>query len=217
MKLYAAAGASAWTARPRLAVLARGLPVEICPVPGGAVTSPEYLAITPLGKVPALVLDDGTVIVESEVIVEYLEDRFAQAPLRPALPEERARARMIARMCDLYLLEAGRPLLGQLDPATRDQAIVEQALDAVDQALAHINHFMGAGPYAVGKTLSTADCALVTSLAVVHGFATYLGRTDLLKRHGKIAAYMAFVVTNPHVARVLNEMHEAIATRVAKQ
>ena len=89
---------SPYAARARLAVYRKGLDVEIVEPPEGGPAGEAYRAINPLGKVPALVLDDGTVIPESAVIVEYLEDRFPTASLLPRAPEDRARARLIARV-----------------------------------------------------------------------------------------------------------------------
>ena len=51
---------------------------------------PGYLALNPNGVVPTLV-DDGTVIVESRVIVEYLDDRMPEPPLRPSGARGRSR------------------------------------------------------------------------------------------------------------------------------
>lgn len=53
---------------------------------------PEYLAINPNGVVPTLV-HDGSVVVDSSVINEYLDEVFAQRPLRPAGAVERAHMR----------------------------------------------------------------------------------------------------------------------------
>lgn len=60
----------------------------------------EYLAINPNGVVPTLV-DDGVAVVDSAVIMEYLEDRFPNvAPLRPATPIEAAKVRAMVRFID---------------------------------------------------------------------------------------------------------------------
>ncbi len=96
MKLYSA-NLSPYSARARLAIYAKGLDVEIAPPPGG-LKSPEYLALNPMGKAPSLELADGTVIPESEIVVEYLEDAFPARPLRPAKPADAARARVLARL-----------------------------------------------------------------------------------------------------------------------
>src|ERR1700761_214406 len=106
MKLYATAKLSPYASRPRMAVYAGALPVEVASPPGdGGPHHPEYLAINPIGKLPALVLDDGTVIVESSAIVEYFADKFPDANLRPATPELKARGRMLARIAELYVLD----------------------------------------------------------------------------------------------------------------
>ena len=60
---------------------------------------PDYLALNPNGVVPTLV-DDGTVIIESTVINEYLDDRFPEPPLRPADPLAAARMRIWTKQLD---------------------------------------------------------------------------------------------------------------------
>ena len=60
---------------------------------------PEFLEINPKGVVPVLVAD-GTVITESTVICEYLEDAFPDPPLYPRSPLERARVRAWTKAVD---------------------------------------------------------------------------------------------------------------------
>jgi glutathione S-transferase len=61
---------------------------------------PDYLAINPNGVVPALV-HDGRTVIDSAVILEYLEDIFPEvAPMRPAEPVEAARMRAMVRFVD---------------------------------------------------------------------------------------------------------------------
>src|SRR5262249_50418892 len=150
---------SPFASRARLAIYAKGLNVEIADPPGGT-KSPEYLAANPMGRVPALVLDDGTVLPESDVIVDYLEDAFPTPSLRPDTAEARARARLAARVGDLYVMPAIGPLFGQVNPATRDAAVVNGAFDKLDEALGWLNRFLGEGPYALGDKLTIADCTL---------------------------------------------------------
>ncbi len=61
--------------------------------------APEYLALNPNAVVPTLV-HDGRAIIESSVILEYLEDAFPQRPLRPADPYFAALARLLTSRLD---------------------------------------------------------------------------------------------------------------------
>jgi glutathione S-transferase len=65
----------------------------------GEQIAPEFLAINPKGVVPAIV-HDGAPVIESSVILEYLEDAFPDRPLRPAKPLDRAHMRLWIRVPD---------------------------------------------------------------------------------------------------------------------
>lgn len=210
MKLYSV-GLSPYASRVRLAIYAKALPVEVLSPPTSGTKSPEYLAINPLGKIPALVLGDGTVIPESDTIVEYLADAFPEAGLRPRGAEAAARARLLARVADLYVMTAGGRLFGQLNPQARDAQVVEQIYVDLEKALTQLNLFMTEDAYAVGDSLTTADCALVPMLFFQQVFAGAFGRGEVLAAHGKISGYWGRVRQDPAVAKVLGEMQEALA------
>lgn len=66
----------------------------------GDTRTPEYIAkFNPLGVVPTLI-DDGTVIFESNVILEYLDDAYPEVALRPSDPKQRARMRLWTKQLD---------------------------------------------------------------------------------------------------------------------
>lgn len=60
---------------------------------------PAYVKLNPNAVVPTLV-DDGTVIIESTVINEYIDDAYPDSPLRPADPRARARMRLWTKRLD---------------------------------------------------------------------------------------------------------------------
>lgn len=74
----------------------KGLAYETVPVDlrKGEQKEPEYLDMNPYGKVPVLV-DGDTVLYESCIINEYLEDKYPEPPLLPADPWARARIRIL--------------------------------------------------------------------------------------------------------------------------
>lgn len=100
---------SPFAVRVRIALYAKGVEAEFVASPDG-MGSEAYRKITPLGKVPTLVCDDGAVIAESAVINEYLEETFPDPALLPAAPKVRARVRMVVQMTDAYVFARYLPL-----------------------------------------------------------------------------------------------------------
>lgn len=209
MKLYSRPY-SPYSARPRMAIYAKGLPVEVLPPPGGHTHSPEYLAINPIGKVPALAVGDGTVVPESETILEFLADAFPASGLRPARPADAARSRLIARIVDVYLMPAGMALMGQMDPRTRDAAAVEAAFSKMEEGFGYLTAFLTGEGYAVGDSVTTADCALVSCLFFLDLFGQTFGKGDLLARHAKVAAYWARIQRDAAAQKVLSELRDGV-------
>lgn len=209
MKLYNA-DLSPYAARVRMAAYAKGIDLAT-ELPPEGMKSPSYLALNPMGKVPTLVLDDGTALPESQVICEYLEDRFPTPSLRGADPETAAQARLLARIVDIYLAASQAPLYAQLRAAERDPAVIAKALADEQAAYRHIEHFMAAdGPYLAGPALTLADCALVPFLFLTMALARPLRRDDPLAGLDRLAAYWRTVNADPHAQKVMGEIKAAL-------
>jgi glutathione S-transferase len=164
MKLFGGL-ASPYVARVVLFARLKGLALEP-EMPAGGIKSPEYLARNPMGKMPVLEAD-GTVIPESEVICEYLEDLHPGTGGLPGTPAERARARLISRIHDVYLSSAVTTLFRNLNPAKRDAAAVAGAMTSLATGFGYLEHFVAASPYAAGSQPSLADCALLPSIMIL--------------------------------------------------
>ena len=210
---------SPFAARCRLAIYRKGLDVEIAAVPEGGPRGAAYRALNPIGKVPALELDDGTVIPESEVIVDYLEERFPEPPLLPETPEDRARVRLLSRLGGLYLMPPMGRLFGQMRAGgPRDAAVVDAALAEVGSALDHLEHFASGdqGGWIAGEAFTLADCALVPLLAVHHRLLPAFGESEPLGGHPKLAGYWPRVLSDPIVAKVSAEMEAGFRRMMAQ-
>jgi len=210
MKLYSF-DLSPYSARARISIYAKKLPVEIVAPPAGGIKSAEYLALNPMGKVPVLILDDGVAIPESETIVEYLEDAFPEPALRPHGPEAAARVRLIARVAELYVKAPMFALFAQLDPkGTRDEAVVEAGLAKLSDGMTHLEKLMPPGDYAAGDRFTTADCELTPLCFFLNLVLSGLGRMDVLADHPRISGYIASSKKDPVLAKVLGEMAEGL-------
>jgi glutathione S-transferase len=164
MKLYGAL-ASPYVARVAMVARLKGLELPLESAPGG-MGSDEYKQLNPTGKIPSLQTDDG-VIAESEVISEYLEDRFPTPSLLPGDAVLRAHSRATSRVTDLYVAPHNSGLIQQRDPANRDQAFVDNAASEFEKAFSYLAHFMGPGPFAAGDSPSLGDCAAAPFLILL--------------------------------------------------
>ncbi len=210
MKLYSQA-ASPYSARVRGAIYAKNLPVEIVTPPEGWRTLPEFRAINPLMKIPVLILDDGTALPESPVIVEYLEDKYPEPSLRPKSPEALARVRLITQVADLYVQQAMMPLFYLFDSDKRDEAAIEAQMKKLNEGLGQLNGLLlQPGSYAVGDRLTTADVWLTPVRFSLDGLMSFSGRTDLLKRYKAVDAYADAARADGILARVWQEMAEGL-------
>lgn len=206
---------SPFAARVRLAVYAGDLPVEIAPsgqwLPNWD-KSPDFLAINPVGRVPTLVLDDGTALPESGVIVEYLAAAFPESRLLPSDPQEAARARLLAQLMELYVQPRAGPLFPLLFAPKRDAATIESCVAGMDEGLGYLEHFIGEADAAANRGLTIADCALAPTLFFyAERMMIALAMPSLLEKRRKLMAYWEAVQAAPFVDRILSEMRTAIA------
>lgn len=147
---------------------------------------PEHLARNPFGTVPTLELDDGSFIVESLAIIEYLEDKFPDARLYSGTPEECAKARDLERVIDLRLSgpmggfgHATNSPLG-LPPNPEKAA---ELLHAMQTPLDFLEHVLADGrPLLGGDNVNVADCTMQSSLQFTRFVeADVMGERPLLR------------------------------------
>jgi glutathione S-transferase len=203
---------SPYSSRVRIALYAKGLPCEITTAPGGT-GSAEFKRLNPIGKVPALE-DAGEVIAESEVICEYLEERYPTPALLPADPLARARARTLSRFADLYIAPPMSALFGQSSPKARDARLVGEKLAELAMRLDQLETLLVAEPFAAGKQLTLADCALCPHFFFLTRILPIVGGPSPLEGRPRTARVGDAVAKHPAVARVLGEMSAAFAERM---
>jgi len=209
MKLYSN-DLSPFSARVRLMLYAKGLEVETVD-PFTELEPEAFKAITPLGKVPTLEMDDGFVLPESETICEYLEQLYPEPSLLPDDPKLRAQVRLLGRIGDLYMLAPLTVLFGNIDPSVRNHDKVVEAFTELKTALGWLDHYLDGSGHAVGSKLSLADCALVPILFFVRRIPGFFGKSGcLLDPHPKATAYWQGIFDEPAVNKVFEEMDNAL-------
>jgi len=215
MKLYNL-NLSNFASKCRLAIYEKGAPVEITPIPGGDLKSPEYIKVYPMGKTPCLQVD-GQIIGESEVINEYLEEKFPAKPLLPKDSEGRARSRTISRFHDLYLEPPLRALFPQASAKEKDQKLIAEKLADIALRLDQLEQMLSSGPYALGNSFTLADCALVPTCFFMNIMLPMLGAPAFTNGRPKLAAWWTKVQERPTVQKVLGEQQEALMQLMQQQ
>ena len=200
----------------RIALLEKGVPFE-----EDAGCSPsqkdEFVARTPMGKVPFLELDGGRRLAESEVIAEYLEEAYPQKPLLPKDPFERAKVRELITVMELHVELVARRLYGQVfwrRPVSEEvKAGAEKDLAKGIRALKALVRFE---PYIAGKELTLADCAAFVHLPLVSLATKHAFGHDVLEDIPQLKPYLKILGERPAFQKV-NEDRKAAQAALAKK
>lgn len=131
----------------------------------GEQNSPQFKAVNPLGKVPVLQLDDGSVIAESLSIIDYFEEIYPAPSLTGDSPEDRAKIKAIERFIDMEIMCMMGVMAHHMMPlfAGRfDQSpdVIKYGLVRQAEALEHLDNFIGDRCFVYGDKLSIADITL---------------------------------------------------------
>ena len=130
--------------------------------PGG-----RFRELNPLGKIPVLERDDGEVLFDSPVIVEYL-DTLNGERLIPAEGEARWQVQKFHALADGMLDATVTRLLEVLRPdAKRMQEAVDKHEKKITDSLDFADRLMGQREFVVGDSLTFADLALAVALEYV--------------------------------------------------
>ena len=143
-------------------------------IPGGDRQSDEFLVLNPLGKIPVLI-DGDLVLPESNVIAEYLEEKFPEPSLLPGDAAARARARLIARLGDTYLINPLFTAFFQLQSKEPNQGILDLQVADINKGLKTLENFSQGGERMVGDGWTLADVALIPIFFFLDRFSGPLG------------------------------------------
>lgn len=186
----------------------KGLPYRLDPATPFQPT-PEFLAISPLKKMPAFRdtdLPEPNFLSDSSVICDYLEHKYPQVPLYPSDPYQRARALWFEEHADsavsqcvargLFFERVVKKLLRQ----KTDEAVCQEALSKVLPPLAeYLEKEIGSRPFLIGDRLTIADISVGTM------FATYLHCGETLDKWPALSAYVKHILARPSFKKLIDQ------------
>ncbi len=213
MHLYGST-ASPFVQRVLMTVRAKGHEIELRLPPGeGGLRSAAFRAISPMGRIPLLELDDGETLCESDAIAAYLDETLTGPPLLAGTALERARTREIMALTALEVASGLRPIMLHLvfrigdapDVVAAARHQMEGGLDAIARLLDPV------GPWALGDAIGAADCMLVPILTLAQIAGPPAGTWALVTARPRVAAYWDRIVGNPVARRSIDEMEAGFA------
>ena len=197
MKLYDG-GRAPNPRRLRVFLAEKGItvPVEQVDLGGLQQKSAAFTAINPLQRVPALVLDDGTVITESIAICRYFECLHPEPPLFGVGALGQAVVEMWNRRAELHLLLPVSHAFRHLHPAMRELEVPQVAAwgevnkPRVLEFLAILDRELAARPFIAGTQFSVADITAMIAVDFMKPakLAVPPDHRNVLRWHAEVAA-----------------------------
>jgi glutathione S-transferase len=195
MKLYYSSGACSLS--PHIVAREAGLPVELVKVDLKARKlgdGADYARINGKGYVPAVALDDGTLLTEGPAIVQYLADRRPDSGLAPANGTiERYRLQEWLNFLTSEIHKSFSPLF---NPAAAE-GWKQPARENIVRRFDWIAEQLGPNPYLMGEGFTVADAYLFTLMNWCQWTGIDLARWPALE------AYRARVAARPKVQEAL--------------
>ena len=157
-----------------------------------------FLKISPMGKVPLLLVDD-TVLFESAVITDYLDEEY-DLELHPADPLEKAQQRALVEFGSAMLMTQWQMC------TAADEAAFNEQLAALNNQLQQLQGHLKATPFFNGKHLSMIDIS----------FAPLMMRLDIIQRHfvSQIFTDVPVVKTWTDNLLALDEVKQSVVTEL---
>jgi glutathione S-transferase len=170
-----------------------------------------YRSKNPTGKFPCLETEDGSLLGESKVILNYLEEAYPQVPLLPPDPLGRARVRELMEIVDLYLELPARRLYPEalFDQKVSDE-VKEEVRAELERGVAGLRERARFEPYIAGPELTLADFGAAIHLPLVSITTKAIYGEDLLEAFQAVRRHREMMGERPSMKRVKAERREDV-------
>ena len=188
----------------KLTLLEKRLPFEEVLVYSGAGEKyrPDYLGMSPLGKVPCLETDEGF-LSESRAICEYLEDAYPNPPLYPSTPFAHAKVSELVHAMDLYVdLPVRRVLRNFFGRTKPPSSVADDARQSLVRGAAAIGRLAHFSTFMVGDRFGAADISAVNHVPFARLIAKQVLDVDPFASVPGIDDYLARLSDRPTVKKV---------------
>ena len=194
----------------RIVLAEKSLSYELVPVDftKGEHRRPEFLRLNPYGRVPVLV-DEDTVVYDSTIINEYLDDEYPDPPVLPRIEFSSLRAR--ARIFEDFADTSFTPQVGQLmaemakAEAERDAGRLQRLRQTIERVMDYVNRELQGQHFLAGE-FSVADIGFVPRLVVLKELGI-----DVVAGRNNIEAWLKRLLDRPSIQGLDGVVLEPVA------
>lgn len=181
-------------------------------VPTRASQDDAFLASSAMGKIPYLQTPEGC-IAETVAILEYIEEMVGGVPLYPAAAFERARARQVINIVQVYVETPLRSLFpGVFMGGTNAPETIAAVRPVVDRAMRALGHLVRPAPFLMGGQLTHADLFAFYTFDVGERVMQFSYDVSLLDSVGGLRDWYATMAMRPSSRTVLADFSAAFAS-----
>jgi glutathione S-transferase len=146
--------------------------------------SPEFLSLSPIGKVPVLVDENGLVLWDSTLIVEYLDETYPEPTFYPHDWLEKVRCRQGEDLADT-LTDTIVSLWYEVRSGEAQPVVKTQYQAIIDRLLGVFEHKLTESPYLLNDKLTAVDIAAVSGI----GYYSFRFGKDWQLQYPKLAQW----------------------------
>lgn len=158
MTLYSGAK-DPYSHRVRIVLAEKGVTYEVVNVDNSVKAQEELAEVNPYGSVPTLV-DRDLVLYRSEIIMEYLDERFPHPPLMPVYPVAKGRSRLMIYRVN----EDWYTWMNVILNATEENEKVAEARKELTDSLVSVTAIFSEMPFFLSDEFSLVDCCIAAVL-----------------------------------------------------
>lgn len=171
----------------------------------------QFLALSPMGKIPVLETPHGW-LAETVAILEYLEDTIDSPALYPTDAFLRAHARQIINIVQLYVEVPARSLFpGVFSNGTNSVFAVNAARETLDRSTAALNRIARPAPFLLGAALSYADLFAFYCLDIAERVTRFVYDRSILAELSAWVGWSQRMATRESTQAVLADFQPAFA------
>ncbi|MGI9294092.1 MAG: glutathione S-transferase family protein [Pseudomonadales bacterium] len=213
MKLYGF-DISNYTNIVKQTLLEEGFPFETVTTPPNQ--EADYLAISPMGKIPAAETENG-VLCETRAILSYIAASHPENTLFPTDAYTKAQHEELYSLVDLYIEHPARRQLAEaFFSAPRNEATYAEVKPAVERGLRALDSRFSPSPYVFGE-FSVADIYLFHCLNLASRLMQVSYDWDILAEVDGMSDWFERVKSREVTQRVLADQAEAMQAMMAKR